>query len=135
MKFLHKVRPHVDFARKQVAVVHKNIHYKLPSCVVSSSGKTSGELVCVKGSEQPGAQKTCALVDQPTRSGGSTNAEADKSLQNDLSAKRSSAFYSRSCGERGCVANSHVGQPLHQHVSKNSNILVENRDRGANNAL
>ena len=53
MEFLQKVQPHVDFARKQVAVVHKNVKYLLPTCVISSSNKCQrgSELVCVPGTE------------------------------------------------------------------------------------
>ena len=41
------MRPHVDFAQKQVVIVHNGTHYKLPTCIVSSSGSTRGELSCV----------------------------------------------------------------------------------------
>ena len=51
MEFLHKVRPHVNFAHKQDAILHDGIHYKLLTCIVSSSGSKRGELSCVKGSE------------------------------------------------------------------------------------
>lgn len=41
-----------------MAVVHKNIRYQLPTCVISSSGSKSrgSELVCVPGSEQCSAR-------------------------------------------------------------------------------
>ena len=39
MEFLGKVRPLVDFRKKEVSVVHAERRYKLPTCVIGSSGR------------------------------------------------------------------------------------------------
>ena len=36
MEFLAKTKPVIDFAKKQVGIIHKGLRYQLPTCIISN---------------------------------------------------------------------------------------------------
>lgn len=111
MEFLQKVQPRIDFAKKQVAVVHKQLRYQLPTCVISSSDKSQrgSKLSCVPGTE-------CGVR------GGVSSVQNDRSL---------GVCRGSSCVRNACVCEkerSGGAQHVSESMAKGSHVQGQSKE-------